>query len=359
MLHHTNGTSAEYHYKAVAFINKNTKEVVIANAGTRPSDLYDLADDAMLGAGVYQKPTSSLLGSIPGTFGILSSAFDAFSKVSKFAISRFTKLPTEIPTKMPAIKTFLDEVQDKLKEGGGGDMLEYTLSSTGHSLGSVLSDLVILEAQSRGIKVDKSITFDSPGSVAVVENATREGVFSGNKEVDTEKVEFHSYSTRSNPINNLNNKFGVEKIIVSPMEKAESAQVNKGGFFSSILNKGKEMLNRGKEIMKEHSLSNFINALGEDDDVKKELTVEGRNEETGQKFVEYDKEIIQQMDIKPSGNSLAMHKDLYSSSIDFNVVDVHYFGYSDLAHSIKPLGDIEDMDADSSCSLHLSAASAA
>ncbi|EER20785.1 MULTISPECIES: hypothetical protein [spotted fever group] len=36
-------------YKSVVFINQNTKQILIATAGTVPTDIYDLKDDAYIG----------------------------------------------------------------------------------------------------------------------------------------------------------------------------------------------------------------------------------------------------------------------------------------------------------------------
>ena len=84
----------------MAFVNHNTKEIVIATAGTKPSDAMDLLDDLGL------------------LFGL-------------------------VPSKMSSITSFLHRIKEEL----GDDFKNYETITTGHSLGSTLSDLTAVKAK--------------------------------------------------------------------------------------------------------------------------------------------------------------------------------------------------------------------
>ncbi|ARD86646.1 hypothetical protein A3306_05735 [Rickettsia bellii] len=118
----------QYGYKAVAFINRNTKEIHISSSGTIITEKYDLIDDARI------------------TFG-------------------------RLPNKMLPVKAFVTKILEQV--GGQENVIDYKFSTSGHSLGAIVSDLTGIEIHSRGLKFEKSVTFDNPGSKKVVENAIK------------------------------------------------------------------------------------------------------------------------------------------------------------------------------------------
>lgn len=120
-------------YFGAVFINRRTGEVVIAHRGTEQWNLNpfngqssDLDDDAALA-----------LGQIP----------------DQYAVSR----------------KLTEQVKSQLAQDPG--MAGYSLVHTGHSLGAALADLNALTDNSKGI------TFDNPGTLAIVKNNSN--VFTG------------------------------------------------------------------------------------------------------------------------------------------------------------------------------------
>ncbi|HJD61633.1 MAG TPA: hypothetical protein LFV90_05775 [Rickettsia endosymbiont of Columbicola hoogstraali] len=109
----------QYGYKAVAFINRNTKEIHISSSGTIITEKYDLIDDARI-------------------------TFD------------------RLPNKMLPVKAFVTKILEQA--GGQENVIDYKFSTSGHSLGAIVSDLTGIEIHSRGLKFEKSVTFDNPGS---------------------------------------------------------------------------------------------------------------------------------------------------------------------------------------------------
>lgn len=120
----------EYSYKAVAFINEKTKEIHVATAGTDPKSVYDLIDDVR---GVYGH-------------GYIS--------------------------KIKPMKAFIDKIVNKV------DVKGYKYTTSGHSLGAVVSDLTAAEIASRNLNLIESTTFDNPGSYPAIDYATKNKFFS-------------------------------------------------------------------------------------------------------------------------------------------------------------------------------------
>lgn len=116
-------------YKAVAFINEQTKEIHVATAGTDPKDVNDLKDDMR---GVYMHGNIS---------------------------------------KIKPMKAFIDKVVNKINAEG------YKYTTSGHSLGAVVSDLTAAEIASRNLKLIESTTFDNPGSYPALDYATKNKFF--------------------------------------------------------------------------------------------------------------------------------------------------------------------------------------
>ncbi|MCC8417321.1 MAG: hypothetical protein LN588_02155 [Rickettsia endosymbiont of Bryobia graminum] len=80
-------------FKAVAFVNDKTKEVLISTVGTVPTDKHDLKDDVYIAAGTY-------------------------------------------PSKVTEVITMINHVSTLL----GTDSNKYIYNFTGHSLGASLSE---------------------------------------------------------------------------------------------------------------------------------------------------------------------------------------------------------------------------
>lgn len=143
-------------YKSVVFINQNTKQILIATAGTVPTDIYDLRDDAYIAAGTF-------------------------------------------PSKVDQVKYMINYISKSL----GGDIDSYTFNVTGHSLGAVLTDATAFEIMSRGLKLGTSVTFDSPGSKNAIQTAINAGVFSNTCDSTIEELAEHCviYNAKHNIIN--------------------------------------------------------------------------------------------------------------------------------------------------------------
>lgn len=165
---------SDFGYKAVCLVNRETKEVHIASAGTIPSEPHDLLDDVRL------------------LFG-------------------------HSPNKLHPLKTFINKVIASL--GGDAATAGYQFSTSGHSLGAVVADLTGLELISRGIKTKGSITFENPGSEKVLEDRK---IFSGpinNQQFEQFRSDSKVYNAKPNFINRTANQFG--KCILVLQKKVE------------------------------------------------------------------------------------------------------------------------------------------
>lgn len=165
----------------MAFVNHNTKEIVIATAGTKPSDAMDLLDDLGL------------------LFGL-------------------------VPSKMSSITSFLHRIKEEL----GDDFKNYETITTGHSLGSTLSDLTAVKAKDMGYNVFESITFDSPGSGPIIKAAKKQGYIS--KDVDISDIEFDVTDATPNLINTTNldvSSAEINMVVPQPEIKQKTEEKNK------------------------------------------------------------------------------------------------------------------------------------
>jgi hypothetical protein len=141
-----NASTAQYGYKAVAFINKDTKEIHIASAGTK-ADINDILDDIRI------------------TFHYA-------------------------PSKLIPVKEFINEIIQKI--GGNEKAAEYIFNTSGHSLGAIVADLTGVELHSRNLNFNKSTTFDSPGSAEVIKYAIEQDLFTGKVTTSIEELANHS-----------------------------------------------------------------------------------------------------------------------------------------------------------------------
>ncbi|HJD54789.1 MAG TPA: hypothetical protein LFW11_05595 [Rickettsia endosymbiont of Proechinophthirus fluctus] len=165
-----NINTAKYAYKAVAFINKDTKEVHIASAGTK-FNIYDLLDDLLIALHY-------------------------------------------LPTKLTPIQDFVNEIINKL--GGLSKATEYSFNTSGHSLGAIIADLTLVEIHSRNLHFNKSTTFDSPGSKPIIERGIEKNLFTGKVTTPIKELATHSkiYNAKHNLINITNKHFGQTTMVL-------------------------------------------------------------------------------------------------------------------------------------------------
>lgn len=232
-------------YKAVAFINEQTKEIHVATAGTDPKDVNDLKDDMR---GVYMHGNIS---------------------------------------KIKPMKAFIDKVVNKINAEG------YKYTTSGHSLGAVVSDLTAAEIVSRNLKLIESTTFDNPGSYPVLNYATKNNFFSNETRekiyslaksckvinavpnlINETNHQFSAIEPKlALPKNNFGNdyiSFAAENLrkICKPLNAAETTLNSYFGFnkVSGVLHKMSEAVNSAADLLKKvsvtacsHGLSNFEN----------------------------------------------------------------------------------------------------
>lgn len=172
-------TTSAYGYKAVAFINEDTKRIHIASAGTK-ADINDIWDDALI------------------TFNYT-------------------------PNKLPVAQEFITEIINKI--GGIEEAKNYTFGTSGHSLGAIIADLTAVELHSRNLNFDKSITFDSPGSREIIKYAIDQKLFTGEVTTPIEKLAecAEIYNATPNIINTTNYHLGAIKEVL-PQIKADIEQ---------------------------------------------------------------------------------------------------------------------------------------
>lgn len=207
--------SAAYQYKAVAFINKTTREIVFANAGTKPEDTWDLVDDSL---------------------------------IAELKYGATTLKNSSVPYKISSIKAFINNVENKLLAEGENSQ-QYSFSTSGHSLGGILSDLCGVELISRGFNVTKSVTFENPGSKPVIETAIKNGDFSSAVNINDlkQRIAFHTYNSKPNVINSCNDPMGEVKILVTPLANNSQGDTSLQGWGSYLLNKVGSVVNAVSE----------------------------------------------------------------------------------------------------------------
>jgi hypothetical protein len=176
-------------YKAVAFIKEATKEVHIATAGTIPTDIRDLIDDGLV------------------------------------AIKR-------VPYKIEQVKEMVAQVKNLLGEAAKN----CTFSTSGHSLGAILSDLTAVEIISNGLNFSKSTTFDNPGSQAIVEKAITDNLFTGKIEQSINDLAEHCeiYNAKPNFINGTNAQLGKTHLVLpdnTPVIETKAAVIESTGLW--------------------------------------------------------------------------------------------------------------------------------
>lgn len=156
----------ECSYKAVAFINEKTKEIHVATAGTDPKSANDLIDDVR---GVYGH-------------GYIS--------------------------KIKPMKAFIDKIVNN------ADVKDYKYTTSGHSLGAVVSDLTAAEIASRNLNLVESTTFDNPGSYPALDYATKNKFFSN--EAREKIYSLSKYCKVINAVPNLINETNNQFAAIQP-----------------------------------------------------------------------------------------------------------------------------------------------
>lgn len=172
-------------YKALAFVNHASKKIHIATAGTKHTDTDDLIDDVI----VSQRC---------------------------------------VPYKITQAKNMVTKSIESL--GGIDKAAEYTFSTSGHSLGAIMSDLTAAEIISRDLKFDKSTTFENPGSKEIVIKAAKKGLLSGKTDSTIlDKLSEHAevYNAKPNFINSCGTQLGKVHLAFSYTKKNTTSNVQK------------------------------------------------------------------------------------------------------------------------------------
>ena len=184
-------STCKYGYKAVAFINKATKTIHIASAGTK-ANAYDIYDDVLI--------------------------------TCHYA-----------PSKLAVVKEFVEEIIEKI--GGIAEAKKYVFNTSGHSLGAISADLTGVELYSRNLNFNKSVTFDSPGSGEVIEYAIEQDLFTGKVTAGAREFAEHSevYNAKHNIINTTNNHLGKVNLVLSKVDTLETSEPLKTGGWGSYL----------------------------------------------------------------------------------------------------------------------------
>jgi hypothetical protein len=180
--------SLEHAYKAIAFINRSTKNIHIATAGTDFHNMYDLFDDVAL----------------------VNAAIN-------------TELWSKKLSKQNAMLKFIDKILNIAA------VKDYKFSTSGHSLGSAISDLTAAQLIFRGLDFTESITFENPGSKNWIKQ------YFDDKKVDLEYLASKciTYNARPNLINTSANQVFSDSAQLA--EKLYVVHDNKLGLTKNLL----------------------------------------------------------------------------------------------------------------------------
>lgn len=236
-------------YKAVAFINEETKEVHVATAGTDVKDVNDLKDDVQ---GVYMHGNIS---------------------------------------KIKPMKAFIDKIVTKISVEG------YKYSTSGHSLGAVLSDLTAAEIVSRNLEFTESTTYDNPGSNPPLEYAVKNKYFPTEAREKIYSLAKHCkvFNAVPNLVNRANDQFAAEtpKLVLSkkndfsngsyiswaadnlkklckPFDAAGNMLASNFGFnkISYTLHKVSDAINKASNLLQKVSITGHSHGLSNFEDCK-------------------------------------------------------------------------------------------
>ncbi|XVN41895.1 MAG: hypothetical protein RCO49_07530 [Rickettsia endosymbiont of Argas persicus] len=181
-----NTITTKYVYKAVALINKETKEIHIASAGTK-LNIYDILDDILI---ALHHP----------------------------------------PTKLSPLKNFVEDIIEKL--AGYEKVLEYIFNTYGHSLGLAVAYITGVDILSHGLHFNKSITFDSPGSKPIVKEAIKKNLFTSKVTTTIEELTNYSKVLNAAPniVNITNQHLGKTKLVLHSKKSETSKSENLGTY---------------------------------------------------------------------------------------------------------------------------------
>jgi len=287
----------QYSYKSVAFINKITKEIHISTAGTKPAEVYDLYDDALI------------------TFGYA-------------------------PNKLSPMQKFVDKIVAEVARTGENAQ-DYHFGTSGHSLGAIVSDLTFVELHSRGLKFDQSITFDNPGSKHVVQNAISKGLFTGKVIETVEELGKNciEYNAKPNFINTVNEHMSCNtKVLIphnKPSEVTESEASGIWGFGQYLYNKIGSAVGKCAETLgiksvidqlESHKMTNL------DLDAGVIFDTDSPHPEKGQLIMKQH-ELSRLEKVTSTGKDVAIIISESIEEFEAEAVDLHEFSYRDLARS--------------------------
>lgn len=158
----------QYSYKAVVFINEQAKKVLIASAGTIPTDIRDLIDCHRVQQG-------------------------------------------KVPYKIDAIKAMITKTIELV--GGEEAAADFEFSTSGHSLGAVNAQLAAACITGKGLKLGTCNTYENPGALKAITTAFKDGLLTTTAENFKDTIEIvgkHSVceNARPNPINMCNPQLG-------------------------------------------------------------------------------------------------------------------------------------------------------
>ena len=228
----------EHGYRAMVFINNQTKEIIVASSGTR--------------FGMHEAGRSDLYS-------------DACVMMSKK------------PPKMKSIETLNSMILDNL----GNKAAEYKIHYTGHSLGASLSDLaaadMALKCRKRGINLGKpgegqkisTMTFENPGSKKIIKKMYKKAGISFNEY--SQDVDYKGVNNKRNLINQATSPAGQMWEIVPDGQNNEANLAQKAAvYLARKLNRILPVISRVLETfamggiikqMKTHSLQHFDEVL--------------------------------------------------------------------------------------------------
>lgn len=273
---HIQGTS-DFSYSCAVFINYENKEIVFANAGTRPAlsmfGLHDLIDDALL---VLQKQ----------------------------------------PFKMNQAAELNRIVLNSL----GSEAKNFKFHYTGHSLGAAIAELAAadmdIKLRNRELKRSNStqitaITFENPGTKPIIDKIYADAGYDFDSKKD---VRFCEFNNRSNVINNLNTHTSEVYRVLPNNQNARVPSTFELIFevISNYCSKINPLLSKifsllapggiGAELLSDHSLNSFDTIF-----VQKEGIVRDKSGDvitlgealTGIKHIKFDQQIADNLsDIK-------------------------------------------------------------
>jgi hypothetical protein len=289
----------DYHYKAEAFINQETKQIVIANAGTKPKDYHDLIDDAKLATGF-------------------------------------------LPSKITSMVSFINGLENIV-----GDLNNYEFHTTGHSLGAVLSDLCSVELGSRGLNVKKSLTYDSPGSKNAVEKYIKDNQYG--KEI-INNIDFEVHNVKPNFINTNKDQLGKVHLVVNneQLNSIAGAELDESSYWSKFQNKAKSLgrsfadkigFSNLEKSINQHKLTSFLqhdHTINVKEWCSKSLD--------GQTELEFNSEIKERLfNNKIPSNNIPDFFSYEESEVedeeDTISIDSYSMSYDDLQSSLDPIID--------------------